>query len=161
VGDAKARKRLDEISRELANVEFQQSTLTAAISEAERRLSEMKARVAAAEHIEMAKQRLTLAAELRALGQKLDAGFTGELAHELFALGTKINRTGFVTPSQQQITVLGLQALQTHLMKTPWAREFKVLAPGERKGFEHYCNEWANTIEGQARALIGDQEVAA
>jgi hypothetical protein len=158
--DAKAKSRLDEVQRELANVEFQQSTLTAAIFEAERRLSEMKARVAAAEQTKAARQRLTLAAELRALGQKLDAGFTGELAHQLFALGTRINRAGSVLPSQQQIQVLGLNALYTQLMGTPWVREFRTLAPNERKSFGQLCDGWANSIEQHANSFLVDVEAA-
>jgi hypothetical protein len=155
--DAKAKSKLDEVQRELANTEFVQSTLTAAIFEAERRLSEMRARVAAAEQTKAAKRRLDLAAKLREIGKKLDAGFTGEVAHRLFALGTEINRAGSVTPSQQQIHVLGLQALQTSLMGTPWSREFRVLAPSERKTFSSLCDSWADSIEQNARSFLADE----
>jgi hypothetical protein len=74
-----------------------------------------------------------MAAEMREIGQKLDAGFTSDLAHQLGALGVRINMTGFPTPSPQQVRVIGLGALNTMLMSSRGLRNFASWPPQKEK----------------------------
>lgn len=59
----------------------------------------------------------------------------------------KLRALGVGFPTDQQISVLGLQCLQTGLMETAWRKEFLHLAPKDRRRWSTLAREWVARIE--------------
>jgi hypothetical protein len=70
-----------------------------------------------------------------------------EESHALLAAVRKLRALNVTFPSDRQILVLGLAALKTSLMATPWAREFEHLAPKDRRSWAPLVREWVARIE--------------
>jgi hypothetical protein len=59
----------------------------------------------------------------------------------------------------EQFKVLGLLALKTALMGTPiWSREFEHIPPNQRRKFKDLIGGWADTIEKDIAARLGEEE---
>lgn len=160
--DRKARKSLAELSDESTKLEHQAEDLTHALAEAKRRHTQATDDERHAGDRVLAERRLELAAGLRQAGQSMDLGFTAAKAEALWAVIDAVHATRFSHdridpgPTHQQLNVLGLQALETMLMATPWRKAFRHLAPHERRTWSALCDGWADMIERSARVELGE-----
>ncbi len=161
-GDAKSSKRLADLGDEASKLEHQVVDLKSALVEAERRHARAIDDERRAADRALAERRLELAAGLRQAGQSMDMGFTAAKAEALWAVIEAIHETRFSHdrinpgPTHQQLNVLGLAALQTLLMATPWRKEFRHLAPHERRTWTALCDGWADMIERSAMVELGE-----
>jgi hypothetical protein len=133
-----------------------------ALAEAKRRHAQAIVDERRAADRALAERRLELAAGLRQAGQSMDLGFTAAKAEALWAVIDAVHATRFSHerinpgPTREQLNVLGLAALQTLLMNTPWRKEFRHLAPHERRTWSALRDGWADMIERSARVELGE-----
>jgi hypothetical protein len=159
-----AKRELAALTDRALKLEYEREELRAAITEAERRLALAQAGERHAGDRALAERRLELAGGLRMAGQSMDAGLTAAKAEALWRVIGAIHETRFSHetvnpgPTHQQLNVLGLQALQTMLMATPWRKEFRHLAPHERRTWTGLCDGWAEMIERSARVELGEAQ---
>jgi len=75
----------------------------------------------------------------------------GNLLSQLHGLGVRF-------PSQQQLDVLGGQALQTAVLATPWGKRYQLLPPDQRRSFRTLVDDWSTMIEQRINAQLGEQK---
>jgi uncharacterized protein YhaN len=163
-GNAKAERRLAELHREAAEYESQLAGLDAAIKTATDRLA--KAQQAEAERTDKA-----AANELRKAlkqfveqGDALDTALAAvvETSTAMSALINQIHALGSAAPTGQQWLTFGELAMHSQLMRTPWARSFRHLAPRERRSFGDLARGWqAGAENNNIAARLGEKETAA
>src|SRR4029077_6906472 len=71
---------------------------------------------------------------------------------------TAIHSRGVAFPTHMQLQSLGKYCLLTALNKTPWSREFEIVAPGQRREFAPLVSQWVETIERNHIAPLLDPE---
>jgi hypothetical protein len=147
--DEKAVKALASLAVEANKHTHELESLLAAAAEADQRL-------AAARHAEAQE-----AAKMRALAIReccaefLESALSlneailalSEEGAALQAAVRKLRTLGVGFPTDQQVSVLGLQCLQTGLMETAWRKEFPHLAPKDRRSWSALSREWVARIE--------------
>jgi predicted glycosyl hydrolase (DUF1957 family) len=162
-GDAKARKRLDEINAATVSHGSEMESIQAAIVEASRRVEAARhdAAIAADREAasELAEQWKLFVEHAKALDKAL-AGVT-EHGHALEAILTQVNALGAASPSRAQLDSLGARALMSALQKTPWAREFSPIAPNERRTFSALVESWGASVRNNVAARLGNKREAA
>jgi len=161
-GDQRSRARLDKINSEIATHASEVASIEAAIAEADNRLGIAQREAAAVEDAAAAQQ---LADELKIFaghGRKLDAALQALVEHgqALEASLLRINSLGAASPSRAQLDSLGALALHSSLMLTPWAREFRHLAPRERKTFTELVRAWTDNLAPSIARRLGMKEAA-
>jgi hypothetical protein len=67
---------------------------------------------------------------------------------------------GAPSPSHEQLSVLGTQALFTALEQTDWSKQFRRLAPNQRRTFASLVRGWHDQIMPSiARRLAGSDDI--
>lgn len=159
--DPKSRKRLDAINLELATMASEQSSVDAALVEANNRL-------AIAQRDEALKADRANAEALRAklnrfveLGLMLDdcvSDFVGA-ANEMNTVLNDIHALGCPSPNAAQMRVLGTIAVKSFVMQIPWtAKEWEHLPPNQRKTFANLVTGWRAMIEGNIASRLDEQK---
>src|SRR5262249_22398993 len=162
-GNAKARKRLDEINAAIASHASELASYDAALKVAGERLRDAQAAEAREQDKANAKalrgeiKTLLAASELadEALAQLVVAG------NALKAAIDQINALGFPHPTHMQLLTHGERVCKTVLMQTPWARGFEHIAPGDRRQFSDIIPQWAAMLERAVAEKLGEKAVAA
>jgi hypothetical protein len=159
----KAAAQLAEINREDISIYANIASVDAALTVARANLATAKAHEAGAADREQALALRELVKEWRGRAADVDAAFA-DIHAGLTGMQDTLDRMyqcGTSFPTHQQFKVLGLQALQTSLMGTPiWSKEFRFLGKAERRSFKDLIGGWADTIERQIAARLGDKEAA-
>ncbi len=159
-GDAKARKRLDQLNADDATMVGELQSLDAAITEATARLAAAKA--APAQEADGANARATreVLGAFREAGHELDDAMRdiGEIGALLQNLLSQLHNLGCQFPSHQQLNTLGAQALATSLMSTPWHKRYEHVPPNQRRTFGSLIDTWSKTIEASIAERLGEQQ---
>ena len=154
-GDAKSVKRLKEISSELANVDVEVKSLTAALAENARR-------EAAAEDADRAKRRRadaekakTMLGELEQLGQEFDAGAlaTIKAATAIRAKVSELRQLTGAGPSVDSVQMNLKRALATATMGSPLHTVH--LAPADRVTISQVIGPWLYSFRNWINAVLG------
>jgi hypothetical protein len=159
-GDAKARKRLDEINSEIAVHSSELASLDAALRAASERLE--KARQHEAQKAD--RQRATaLRQELVAFrehGRALKVAFDAIALHGngLWQTHTRMQQLGVNFPNGQQLDAIGGRALMAACAQTPWRRRFDAVPPRERYDIAEAVEGWIASIEKQIAARLGEPQ---
>lgn len=160
--DAKSVKALAQLALEAAKVGSDMEALAAALEEAERRLAIANAAEVRLEDRGNALAARAVLAEFLEAATSLDEALTaiGEEAVALFAAVRKLHALGVTHPSDEQVRVLGLAAVQTALMSTPWHKAFPFLAPRDRRSWSSLARTWSANIEANVASTLGEGEAA-
>jgi hypothetical protein len=67
---------------------------------------------------------------------------------------------GAPSPSHEQLSVLGVQALFTALEQTDWSKQFRSLAPNQRRSFKSLARSWHDQIMPSIVRRLGEHEEA-
>ena len=159
-GDAKARKRLDEITAATVARQSEMASIEAAISEAEKRLAEAQRNAAIAADRQQAEQLSKEWQCFAATARKLDEHLKQVVAltRVLEETVREMNKLGAASPSQAQVNSLGSRAITTALMSTPFARSFEHLPPRERQTFTGLAEGWSVMVRQNIAARMGADE---
>jgi hypothetical protein len=151
--DPAAIKALAALALEANRHAHDMDALMAASMEADQRL------IAARQHEAETKDRVDALALRDALREFVECGLAIDealtaIAEEGHAMREALNRIhilGSPTPSHEQVNALGVNAVLTALMATPWKREFRTLAPRERRNMASLVRAWASHLPCGAR----------
>jgi hypothetical protein len=161
LGDAKARRRLDEINREAALHESELRSLGAAIAEAEKRRAAAERDAAQEEDRKAARRLRTVAQRMKQRGKNLDAALA-IVIDELVGLKTDVDEIhrfcGLQFPSHQQRDVFSYHALLTALKRTSFDRRFEPISSVSHITFRALTANWGVTLEKNAGARLGEVE---
>jgi hypothetical protein len=159
-------KALGDLRAEALRLDLEEQDLRAWLETARRDLAAAEHAEVVAADVELAKRRLELATAFRRVGGLLDEAITAQRCHAWLAVAQEMRLTRMshetyaVGPTEQQVKVLGLQALLTALHETPWAREFAPIAPKDRRSFQLLSDGWAAMAERSAREFLTKAGVA-
>lgn len=159
-GDAKARKRLDEINGVMASHSSEVESVQAAIDEASRRLDAAH-RDAALEADRVAAHQLNKELEtFEQTAKSLDVHLEKVVIYATILEQTLIamNSLGAPAPSRAQLDALGTRALLTALQKTPFSRAFSPIPPNERRTFGALIKDWSVLVRNNIAARLGDEK---
>jgi hypothetical protein len=151
---------LADLRGEALRLELEQEDMQAWLAQARLDLASAEHAELVAADVELAKRRLELAAAFRRVGGLLDEALTPTRCFAWLSIAQELrlvrlsSETYAVGPTDQQVRVLGLQALQTQLMETPWSHEFRTLAPCDRRSFQSLSDGWAAMAEKSAREFL-------
>jgi chromosome segregation ATPase len=129
--DQKARQRLDKLNAETATHTSELASLDSAIVEASNRVAAARRKAAIERDRAQAEQLGACVSELREICSEVDAALADAAAHvaSLVPLLDKIHGLGCSHPTNEQLRVLGAQAVKTALMNFKlFAKEFEHLA---------------------------------
>lgn len=162
--DAKARKRLDAINLELATMASEQSSVDAALVEAQSRLAiakQAEARTADRTNAEALRGKLARFVELGLLVD--DAIWDAATSiNEMVKTLDEMHQLGAASPTNEQFRVNGTMALKTMLQNLPqlWANDFDFqrLAPNQKKTFKSLAEGWQAIIEQNINARLGTEQ---
>ena len=162
----KARKRVNDFERLNAD----EATMAGELQSLDAALKEASARLEAARHAEAVEAAKKNAAEMRiALAEFTECGISidealAALVEEGAALRAALNKIhvlGAPHPRDEQVNALITNAILTALGATPWKREFRTLAPRERRNMADLVRAWSTNIEANHIApLLGEAEPA-
>jgi hypothetical protein len=159
-------RNLADLRSEALRISLEEDDLKSWLAAARERLAAAEHAEVIAEDVERAKRRLALAGAFRRVGGLLDAALTAQRCHAWLAVAAELRLTRLsseaygVGPSEQQVKVLGLQALLTMLKETPWSQEFSPIAPKDRRSFQSLSDGWAAMAERSAREFLTGAGVA-
>jgi hypothetical protein len=156
-----ARGKLDSLTAEAATLATESKGIGDALAEASKRLAAARqaveveaAKANALEVRKLASSFLEAAKDCDALLADFNTSVT-ELNQALAA----IHSHGVAFPTHMQMQSLGKYCLLTALNKTPWSREFEIVAPGQRREFTSLVSQWVANIERNHIApLLGESE---
>src|SRR5262249_9445919 len=164
-GNAKARKRLDEINAAIATHESELASLGAAIKAAGESLK--KAEAAAALEADR-----KLAGEARVIVDRIDSLFASADVHFKQALEAlnaadgrieELHRLGFDFPTAVQLRANIIYALETALMSLPkylWSElsrnTVRYLAPGQRRSFSQFWSDMSAALGREIATRLGE-----
>jgi hypothetical protein len=159
--DKTARSELDKLTAASVSHQAETKSPEAAIKQAGERLDAVKRSAAPAEDQTQARELRQALKEFVAFGLELDAALA-----VIVDSGTRLRKTadkllalGSPNPTHEQLNALGALALHTALSQTPWSREFRTLAPRERKSFADLVRAWASTAErAHVAPRLGEQQ---
>jgi hypothetical protein len=162
-GDAKARKRLDEINAAIATHASELASFDAALKAAGERLREAQAAEARKHAGKTAKQLLKMADAIVQHAQSLDDAnairieASRAIADGLTEMRSLARGLGVFVPSHEQLFAMASRADQTALMQTPWAREVgEHLPPNQRRDHMSYARSWHVAITKSVAELVGE-----
>jgi hypothetical protein len=153
-------KTLGDLRGEALRLELEEQDMQAWLEQARADLAAAERAELMAADVELAKKRLELAGAFRRVGGLLDEALTAQRCHAWLAVAQEMRLTRLsgetyaVGPTEQQVRVLGLQALLTMLKETPWAQEFAPIAPKDRRSFQSLSDGWAGMVERNAREFL-------
>jgi len=164
-GNAKARKRLDEINAAIAAHGSELASFDAAIAVAQRNVESAKANEAAAEQ-------KRCAAEARVIVDRIDSLFASADVHFKQAFDAlkaadarieELHRLGFAFPTAVQLRANIIYALETCLMALPkylWQElsrgGLRFLAPGQRRTFSQFWSQMSSSLGREIAARLGE-----
>jgi hypothetical protein len=161
-GDAKSRKRLDQINVEITTLSSEAASIDAALTEANTRLATAKRDEALAANRANAVQLREKLARFVELGMQLDDAVwdIGSSVTEMVALVNAMHALGQAAPTSEQFRVNGTMALKTMLQELPqlWINDFGFarLAPNQKKNFKALVEGWSQMIEQNIASRIGE-----
>jgi len=162
-GNAKARKRLDDINAAIATHASELESFDAAIRAADARLE--AARQAAAREQDKLNAE-ALREVVSRLGERMckaDKHFAAAI-DELNAANAELEQVhalGSAFPTQQQLAVNAVMALKTWLRRLPehWHREFiEALPPNQRRTFSAFWSRMQEPLDASIRQRLGEDE---
>jgi len=164
-GDAKARKRLDEINAAIATHASELASFDAALKAAGERLLRAQSAEAKKRASKAAKQLLTMADAIVQHAQSLDDAnairveASRAIADKLTEMRSLAHGIGLFVPSHEQLFAMASRADQTATMQTPWAREVgEHLPPNQRRNHMSYAQSWHVAITKSVAALVGEDK---
>jgi len=164
-GDAKARKRLDEINAAIASHASELASFDAALKAAGERLRQAQAAEARKHAGKTAKQLLKMANAIVQHAQSLDDANTirveasRAIADGLTEMRSLAHGLGVFVPSHEQLFAMASRADQTATMQTPWAREVgEHLPPNQRRSHMSYAQSWHAAITKSIAELVGEDK---
>lgn len=162
-GDAKARKRLDAINIELATMASEQSSVDAALVEAQSRLATAQRDEAlAADRANAEALRIKLS-RFNELGLIVDDAVwdVATSINEMVATLNEMHALGATSPTGVQLRVNGVLALKAMLQELPqlWVNDFDFsrLAPNQKKQFKDLCAGWSQMIQQNIDSRINTE----
>jgi len=157
-GDAKAKKRLDQIGHDLALIDHEAQAIKCAAVEAGRRAEAAEDAARQGYERDRARRALDLIANVPALAASMDRAavtlFTGFA--ELRAVFIELNSLGCARPTVMAIDVACKRALAA--ASTGTRLEIERLAPSERKSFAESTAPWIEGITAWAATRLGETE---
>jgi hypothetical protein len=155
--DQKARAKLDRLNSEIATHASELASLDSAITEANSRLTVTKHNAAVAADREQAQELAEVLETFVECGREIDAVLAIIIEKSKLMEKTllRMNALGAASPNRNQFETFGALALHTALMQTPWAREFRHLAPRERRTFIEMVDGWLPIVEANIDARLG------
>jgi DNA repair exonuclease SbcCD ATPase subunit len=160
-GDAKSRKRLDEINIAATKFASEFSSIESAIVEADKNLDAARAAETLAADREKAKQLRDKVKRFLELAETLDDCFADfkSAAMEQKKILDDIHNLGQAAPSAQQYRVFCEIALKTAVQQTPfWSQDFPAMAPNQRKSYRDVCNSWGEMIMRNVNSRLGENK---
>jgi len=160
-GDQQARKRLDGINRDTVVHGSELASIDAAISEANTRLQAARRAEGIAADRQRACELRTVLEEFVECGRKLDGAMAVLVAEstEFHQALMRMHSLGCESPTSELVRVNSTSALFTALMRTPWQREFRHLAPGQKRTFAELVAGWSQVIERGIKQKLSEPEV--
>ncbi len=157
-GDAKAKKRLDQIGHDLALIDHEAQSIKAAAVEAGRRAEAAEDAARQGYERDRARKALELVGNVHALATGMDKAATKLFADfgELRAIFIELNRLGVARPQIMAVDVSCKRALAA--ASTGTRLEIERLAPSERKTFAESARPWVEGITAWANARLGETE---
>jgi hypothetical protein len=157
-GDAKARKLLDELRHEAAEIEIQISNIDAAFAEGQTRLSVAKARERQERDAEKAAELRKVLARFTASGREVEQALATVVrsSHEMQTALNELHAGG-VGPRFEAVDALGFRALSTELRRSLWGNHFRPLGSDEKRHFADLIASWSAAIEGAIAMQFGTQ----
>jgi hypothetical protein len=155
-GDERAKKKLDQLTRETVTLALEHENVASALVEANRKLNEAQAEAAREQQKENARKLRAVTKAFVELGNEVDE-LLSELATASAALKasvSEIHGLGVGFPSHAQLQSLGERALHTSLMNTLFQAQH--VPPGERTTFAKLIKGWAATIERGVEQTLGE-----
>jgi hypothetical protein len=154
--DAKARKRLDEITAATVAHQSEMASIEAAIAQANVNLDVAQHNAAIESDRAQAGQLLEELEVFQRCAEALDANLAAVVknARTMADTLTEMNRLG-AGPSRSQLDSLGGRAILTQMMLTPWARSFEHIAPNQRATFTTLVEDWSRLIRSNAVQRLG------
>ena len=161
-GNAKARKRLDEINAAIAAHGSELASFDAAIKAASERLQQAQNAEAKAEQRRVALEIRKLAKELKEAGRIADEGLAmfADATSAMHHIVCQLSTFGLSNPSALQFVSLGERAVRTVLMETAFRRAFEHLRPAERQSFASFAAEWAASLDKSTSAKLNQTNKA-
>lgn len=159
-GDPIAGQRLHALNAEGATIAGELEAIDAAIAEGQARLDGARQTEAKGADRANALELRKVLAEFAEHGRKMDEALAVLVAASAAFTETlnKIHALGSDFPTHAQAHVNASMALSTALMLTPWRREFRHLAPREKRTFGEVTAAWAQPIENGIRLRLGESE---
>jgi hypothetical protein len=160
--DKKSRQRLDEITAATVAHQSEMASIESAIAEATNRLATAKHNATLAADREQAIELGEVLETFAECGRDIDAALTIIIERSRLMEKTlhRMNALGAASPNRNQLETLGALALHTALMQTPWTRDFRHLAPGERRTFNAMVDAWYPVVEANIASRLGNEEAA-
>ena len=158
--DKSARGKLDSLTAEAAKLAGETRGISDALAECNKRLEAahqaVEVEAVKANALEVRK----LLASFAEAARDADAVLRdfNDSVEEMRRALTAIHARGVGFPTQMQLMALGKFCLLTHLNRSPWAREFEVIAPSARREFAPLVAQWCEMIERQIAPLLGEPE---
>jgi hypothetical protein len=155
VGDAAARKALDEANAASTTISLELENLRSAIEEAKRKLAESERAEEMAQLAANGEAAKVVSDRMLERAEKIDRAF-GYIRGELEGFAADVNELhglGLTHPRVEQWRVLGGLALSTSLMGLPLKSERDHLAPRERRSFTDTAAAWRTSIHNWADSI--------
>lgn len=159
-GDAKARKQLDEINTALGTHASELASLDAALAAAASALARAQQQAETAADRKAACELRVAFDRFVTLGEEADRALATFLAAsvEMKAVMDEIHSLGGGAPTGQQFLTFGSMATDAVLMMTPWKREYRHLAPRDRRTFADLARGWLAGAAPAIAARLGEQQ---
>jgi chromosome segregation ATPase len=152
-GDAKAKKRLDEITNELSHLATEIKSTTAALAEGARRQLQEREEEMSAQRRADAEKAETVMAEVEKLAAAIDAAMASLKAAAVdfqnkMEMARRLSGAG---PQHQAIKVLLARAISAGLMGLPQHPD--LLAPNERRSVTELTTAWAQQVRNRIATI--------
>jgi hypothetical protein len=155
------KRTLNDLRAEALKIGLEREDLGAWLGRARDELAEAERAEVTAGDVDLAKQRLLAAHNLREGGKALDEGLSARRLCDWLELADFVHRTRLSVeangpaPNGQQLRVFTVTAIKTMLAGCPLiAREFEAVAPGQRTTFAKISDDWAAAAERSAREFL-------
>ena len=161
--DKDASAELEQLNVEHSAISGALSGLSDAIAEGENRLQLARAAVVAEHDQAETRELAELLEQFIATGNEIDHALevlvSGPMKMQKI-LG-RMRALGQDRPNHQQFTAFSRDCVLTALGRTPWAKEFPVLPPMQRRRFADLVKSWASGIRARISPRMGTTEKAA
>jgi hypothetical protein len=160
-GDAKAKKRLEEITNEQAHLATEIKSTTAALAEGARRQMQEREEEMSAQRRADAEQADAIMAEAEKIALAMDADMVSLKAGaiDFQAKMEMVRRLSSAGPQHQAVKVLLARAISAGLMGLP--QHSDMLAPNERRSVTDLATSWGQQVRNRISAVINTAAKAA